>query len=179
VANPPKGCSSTCADNAGTIYSAPLCICRAVLLLLRQGPSSTENGRRRCRPFPQTQAASQTCGGAPVAEPRPTTRTRRRYIAVRVTLLLVQIMLERFTLPRCASAELFSSCCDSVRAPQRRDGGAAGLGNYCSGTAMSTCKPQTTASSRTSHGPTELHRSPNDKGSCNQQQAPAGTRALL
>jgi hypothetical protein len=48
-------------------------------------------------------------------------RTRRR-----VALLLVQIMLERFTLPRCASAELFFSCYDRVRAPQRMDGGAAG-----------------------------------------------------
>ena len=57
-ANPPKvhrgnGFVATCADNSGTIYSAPLYICRVVLLLLRQRPSSTEKGRRRCRPREQ------------------------------------------------------------------------------------------------------------------------------
>jgi hypothetical protein len=57
-ANPPKvhrgnGFVATCADNYGTIYSAPLYICRVVLLLLRQRPSSTEKGRRRCRPREQ------------------------------------------------------------------------------------------------------------------------------
>jgi hypothetical protein len=114
----PRGITCHCTGKAGNISSVLLYIYRVALLSLNNCPPAG---------LPEAYGdffaagaggvtASETCASA-AARLRQATRTRRRYIAARVTYLCAD-KTGNITLLRRTSAELLYSCCGSVAAPR-------------------------------------------------------------